>query len=143
MAARSIASLTLGFGLVSIPVKLYSATESSSTVRFNLLAKDGSRVKQQYVSERDGKVVERADMSIGPSAPAFDALLADFQAGKAIVVSTNDIEEKPLVEHHTYAVSNVYRDANGNQWVELYNPWGHDHPTLSFDEVRKRQIYIA
>ena len=60
MAARSIASLTLGFGLVSIPVKLYSATESSSSIRFNLLAKDGSRVKQQYVSEKDGKVVERA-----------------------------------------------------------------------------------
>jgi DNA end-binding protein Ku len=65
MAARSIASLTLGFGLVSIPVKLYSATESSASVRFNLLAKDGSRVKQQYVSEKDGKVVERADMVKG------------------------------------------------------------------------------
>ena len=35
MAARSIASLTLGFGLVNIPVRLYSATESSSAVRFN------------------------------------------------------------------------------------------------------------
>lgn len=65
MAARSIASLTLSFGLVSIPVKLYSATESSSTIRFNLLAKDGSRLKQQYVSEKDGKVVERADMVKG------------------------------------------------------------------------------
>jgi DNA end-binding protein Ku len=65
MAARSIASLTLSFGLVSIPVKLYSATESSATVRFNMLAKDGSRVKQQYVSERDGKVVERTDMVKG------------------------------------------------------------------------------
>jgi len=64
-AARSIASLTLGFGLVSIPVKLYSATESSASVRFNLLAKDGSRVRQQYVSEKDGKVVERADMVKG------------------------------------------------------------------------------
>jgi DNA end-binding protein Ku len=65
MAARSIASLTLSFGLVNIPVKLYTATESSATVRFNLLAKDGSRVKQQYVSERDGKLVERADMVKG------------------------------------------------------------------------------
>ena len=53
MAARSIASLSLSFGLVSIPVKLYSATESSATVRFNMLAKDGSRLKQQYVSEKD------------------------------------------------------------------------------------------
>lgn len=51
MAARSIASLSLGFGLVSIPVRLCSATENSSTVRFNLLSKHGSRVKQQYISE--------------------------------------------------------------------------------------------
>lgn len=65
MAARSIASLTLSFGLVNIPVKLYSATESSATVRFNLLAKDGSRLKQQYVSDRDGKVVERSEMVKG------------------------------------------------------------------------------
>jgi DNA end-binding protein Ku len=65
MAARSIASLTLSFGLVSIPVKLYSATEASSAVKFNLLAKDGSRVKQQYVSEKDQSVVARADMVKG------------------------------------------------------------------------------
>jgi DNA end-binding protein Ku len=65
MAARSIASLTLGFGLVSIPVKLYSATETSSAVKFNLLAKDGSRLKQQYVSEKDQTVVPRADMVKG------------------------------------------------------------------------------
>ncbi len=65
MAARSIASLTLSFGLVSIPVKLYSAAESSSAVRFNLLAKDGSRLKQQYVSEKDQAVVPRAEMVKG------------------------------------------------------------------------------
>jgi DNA end-binding protein Ku len=65
MAARSIASLTLSFGLVSIPVKLYSATETSSAVRFNLLAKDGSRLKQQYVSEKDHSVVPRAEMVKG------------------------------------------------------------------------------
>ncbi|WP_374564117.1 Ku protein [Ideonella sp.] len=65
MAARSIASLTLSFGLVNVPVKLYSATESSSAVSFKMLAKDGSRVKQQYVSESTGKVVERAEMVKG------------------------------------------------------------------------------
>ncbi len=62
---RSIASLTLSFGLVSIPVRLYSATESQSTVKFNLLAPDGSRLKQQYVSEKDGKVVARSEMVKG------------------------------------------------------------------------------
>ena len=65
MAARSIASLTLSFGLVSIPVKLYSATEASSAVKFNLLAKDGSRLKQQYVSEKDQTVVPRSEMAKG------------------------------------------------------------------------------
>lgn len=65
MAARSIASLSLSFGLVSIPVKLYAATESSSDVRFHLLAPDGSRVKQQYVSEKTGAIVERASMNKG------------------------------------------------------------------------------
>ena len=66
MAARSLASLSLGFGLVSIPVRLFSATESSSAVRFNLLSKDGSRVKQQYVAEDDPSlVVPRAEMVKG------------------------------------------------------------------------------
>jgi DNA end-binding protein Ku len=65
MAARSIASLTLSFGLVNIPVKLYSATEASGNVRFNLLGKDGSRLRQQYVSEKTGKVVERSEIVKG------------------------------------------------------------------------------
>jgi len=50
MAARAIASLTLSFGLVSIPVKLYSATQASGAVSFNLLHKGcGSRLRQQYI----------------------------------------------------------------------------------------------
>ena len=65
MAARSIASLSLSFGLVSIPVKLYSATESAGAVKFNLLARDGSRLKQQYVSEKDQSVVPRSEMVKG------------------------------------------------------------------------------
>ncbi|HTV78791.1 MAG TPA: Ku protein [Steroidobacteraceae bacterium] len=64
--ARSIASLTLSFGLVAIPVKLYSATVSGERISFNLLrAKDGSRVKQQYIAVNDGKVVERSEMTKG------------------------------------------------------------------------------
>jgi DNA end-binding protein Ku len=66
MAARSIASLSLTFGLVSIPVKVYPATESSGGIRFNLLHKAcGSRLKQQYVCLKEGVPVERADMVKG------------------------------------------------------------------------------
>lgn len=64
-STRSIASLTLSFGLVNVPVRLFSATESGADIRFNLLAKDGSRLKQQYVNERTRKVVERKDMVKG------------------------------------------------------------------------------
>jgi DNA end-binding protein Ku len=64
--ARSIASLTISFGLVAIPVKLYSATVSSERLSFNLLRqKDGSRVKQQYVAVNDGKPVDRSEMVKG------------------------------------------------------------------------------
>jgi DNA end-binding protein Ku len=64
--ARSIASLTISFGLVAIPVKLYSATVSSERIAFNLLRqKDGSRVKQQYIAVNDGKPVERSEMTKG------------------------------------------------------------------------------
>jgi DNA end-binding protein Ku len=66
MAARSIGSLTISFGLVAIPVKLYSATQSSAVISFNLLHKDcGSRLKQQYICLKDGSVVERDDMVKG------------------------------------------------------------------------------
>ncbi|HEY3849619.1 MAG TPA: Ku protein [Steroidobacteraceae bacterium] len=64
--ARSIASLTISFGLVAIPVKLYSATVSSERISFNLLRqKDGSRVKQQYIAAADGEPVERSAMVKG------------------------------------------------------------------------------
>ncbi len=65
MAARSLASLSLSFGLVSIPVKVYSATETASSISFNLLHRCGSRLKQQYVCAKEGVPVERAEMVKG------------------------------------------------------------------------------
>lgn len=65
MAPRAIASGTISFGLVSVPVKLFSGTQSKN-VSFNLLhAKDSSRLKQQYVCQTCGEVVERDQMSRG------------------------------------------------------------------------------
>src|SRR5205807_3612263 len=66
MAARSIASLTISFGMVSIPVKLYSATEASRAISFNLLHKTcGSRLKQQYLCIKEEVPVVREDMVKG------------------------------------------------------------------------------
>ena len=65
-ATRSIGSLTVSFGLVAIPVKLFTANQSSNAISFNLLHKeDGSRLKQQYICQKDGAVVERDDMIKG------------------------------------------------------------------------------
>jgi DNA end-binding protein Ku len=66
MAVRSIASLTISFGLVSIPVKLYSATEASRAISFNLLHKTcGSRLRQQYYCVKEEVPVGREDMAKG------------------------------------------------------------------------------
>ena len=66
MAARALASLTISFGMVSIPVKLYTATQAQAGVSFNLLHRDcGSRLRQQYLCAREGVVVERSDMVKG------------------------------------------------------------------------------
>jgi DNA end-binding protein Ku len=66
MAARSIGSLTVSFGLVAIPVKLYSATEASRQLSFNLLHKTcGSRLKQQYFCIKEDVPVARDEMVKG------------------------------------------------------------------------------
>ena len=66
MAMRALASATVSFGLVSIPVKLYSSAESSSTIRFNQIhKKDGSRLKQQLVCAKDGEPVPKDEIVKG------------------------------------------------------------------------------
>jgi len=65
MPARAIASGTVSFGLVSVPVKLYTATRSK-TLSFNLLhASDKSRLRQQYLCNGCNQPVERSAMAKG------------------------------------------------------------------------------
>jgi len=93
MAARSIGSLTISFGLVAIPVKLYTATQSANALSFNLLHKGcGSRLKQQYVCLKDGSVVERDDMVKG------------YEFAKDQYVSFAPEEIKALEEAGTHSI---------------------------------------
>jgi len=65
MAARSIGTGTVSFGMVSIPIRLYSAGEPSSSISFNLLdAKTKTRLKQQYINQ-NGEIVPREAMVKG------------------------------------------------------------------------------
>jgi DNA end-binding protein Ku len=64
--ARPLASGTLSFGMVSIPIQTYSAAESQAAISFNMLhAKCGSRLQQQYVCKKDGEIVTRDEMVKG------------------------------------------------------------------------------
>jgi DNA end-binding protein Ku len=66
MALRSIGTGTVAFGMVSIPIKLFSAAESQASVSFNLLhAKCKSRLKQQYICPTDSEIVPRTEMVKG------------------------------------------------------------------------------
>jgi DNA end-binding protein Ku len=62
--ARSIWSGSISFGLVTIPVKTYSAIREHD-VHFHLVASDGARVRNQRVSEKSGKVVEYDELKKG------------------------------------------------------------------------------
>jgi DNA end-binding protein Ku len=82
MAARSIASGTISFGLVAIPVKLYSTVDTTKAVHFNFLSKDGSRLKQQYIRTSVGKVVEPDDKVQG----------YEFQKGQYVMFTPEELK---------------------------------------------------
>lgn len=63
---RSVANATISFGLVSIPVKFYTAVSPSTGPAFNLLHKKcGGRLQQQYFCKGDNEVVPRTEMLKG------------------------------------------------------------------------------
>ena len=98
MAARSIASLSLSFGLVSIPIKLYSATESSSALRFKLMGAGGSPVRQQYVTDAPPAAEEQTMVEEETEEP--EAVPAPRSAASRVVdfpTSKRDLPPAPAV----------------------------------------------
>ena len=92
MAARAMGSGVISFGMVAIPVKLYSTVDSTSAIRFNMLRKDGARLKQQYIAATDGKVVEREDRVKGYEFAKGQYVLFTDEEMKAMdAKSTNEI----------------------------------------------------
>jgi DNA end-binding protein Ku len=112
MPARSIDTATLAFGLVSIPVKIYSTNEPSHELHFHLIHEGcGERLHQQYVCPRHG-VVERSDMIKGyeltkgnfvelskSELAALDAVASDEIAIQEFVPAA---AVDPLLVEHSY-----------------------------------------
>jgi DNA end-binding protein Ku len=94
MTARPFASGTISFGLVTIPIKLYSTGESSSGVQLNMLhGKCGTRLKQQYVCPTDNQVVGRDEMVKGYEYAKGQYVLFTEEELKALTPeATNAIE---------------------------------------------------
>lgn len=94
MAARAIASSTISFGLVSIPVKLYSTGESGRRISFNMMHEEcGTRLKQQYICPKCEVVVPREDRTKGYEFAKGQYVLFDDDELKAIEMPKKDAVE--------------------------------------------------
>ena len=93
MAARPLSTGTISFGLVTVPVKLYSAAESASGVSFNMLhEKCKTRLKQQYICPQCNEVVTR------------DQTVRGYEFAKEQYVAFTEEELKAMAEQNSPAI---------------------------------------
>jgi DNA end-binding protein Ku len=113
MPARSIGTATISFGLVSVPVHVYSSAESTSAVSFNMLHKKcGTRLKQQYTCPKDNEIVTRDDTARGYEFAKDQYVTFSAEELKALeekATNTIDIAEfVPLKEVDRIYLEKVY-----------------------------------
>jgi DNA end-binding protein Ku len=81
---RAIATGQIAFGLVSIPIKLFSAAESSERISFNMLHKDcGSRIQQQLFCPKDERTIDRTEVVKG----------YEFSKGQYVLFEEEEIKQ--------------------------------------------------
>jgi DNA end-binding protein Ku len=84
----------VSFGLVNVPVKLYSATESHDVSFRQVHAKDGGRIKYQRVCSIDGEEVAYADIAKG----------YETEDGEMVILTDEDMAELPVTSSREIAV---------------------------------------
>src|SRR5438094_6605158 len=90
---RAIASAQIAFGLVSIPVKLFSATEASEKISFNMLHREcGSRIQQQLFCPKDERSITRDEVVKG----------YEFSRGQYVLFTEEEL--KSLEERSTQSI---------------------------------------
>ena len=85
---RAIWTGSIAFGLVNVPVKLYSATESHDVNMHQVHEKDGGRIRNQHRCQECGKVVEYEDM-----VKAYD------DGDNRVILTKDDFEALPADEN--------------------------------------------
>jgi DNA end-binding protein Ku len=104
---RSIWKGSISFGLVSISVKLYSATEERDVSFHQVRRTDASRIRYKRVAEADGEEVSYADIAKGYELPS----------GETVVLTDEDFADLPLP---TARVVDVLQFVPGEQIDPIY-----------------------
>ncbi|QNN53592.1 Ku protein [Nocardioides mesophilus] len=106
---RAIWKGAVSFGLVSVPVKLYAATESHDISFRQVHAKDGGRIKYQRVCSIDGEEVAYADIAKG----------YETDDGQMVILSEDDFAELPASSSREISVEKfVPREQIEPMWLE-------------------------
>ena len=106
---RAIWKGAVSFGLVSVPVKLYAATESHDISFRQVHAKDGGRIKYQRVCSIDGEEVPYADIAKG----------YETDDGQMVILDDEDMAELPASSSREISVEKfVPRDQIDPMWLE-------------------------
>jgi DNA end-binding protein Ku len=82
---RAIWKGAISFGLVSVPVRVFAATENKDITFRQVHARDGGRIKYQRVCSLDGELVEYADIAKG----------YETEDGEMVVLTDDDLRELP------------------------------------------------
>lgn len=98
---RCVRKATIRLDLVAVPVKLYTSTESSEAIKFNMLHdEDGSRLKQQYVCTKCGKVVDEEHTVRGyEHAKGCYVTFTEAELATLKAVASDDITISEFVEN--------------------------------------------
>ena len=91
---RSIWKGAISFGLVTIPVKLYSATEQKDVSFHQVRRSDGSRIKYKRVAAVDGEEVSYGDIAKG----------YELSSGETVVLTDEDFKDLPLTTNRAIDV---------------------------------------
>jgi DNA end-binding protein Ku len=118
------------FGLVTIPVKLYVATESSYNIRFNMLhEKDQSRIQMKIWCPEDEKVISRSDTVKG----------YEYAPDQYVVITDEDLEKVPLKTVRTIEIEQFApRDDGATEQTKFIKQAYYIEP----DKIGRKAFYL-
>lgn len=138
MGARAVASGSISFGMINVPVKLYTSA-SSQSVRFSYFTEDGNRVKQQYVDAKTGDIVDRATFKKGYEIRKDEYVTFSPEELKALEAEKGDIEILEFVSADT--IDSVYVEKS--YYVGLEEKYGGDKAFQLLLQAMKLREVVA